>query len=464
MRCSFVYDNGLYYSSFPEISSSDRILIFAPHPDDESLGTGGIIQKALEKNASVQVVMMTNGDDMNTTSFKYFLKSINNSNYNGSIGDLRYNETLKATSALGLSKNNIIFLGYPDNGLKSMLETNWDNDHLFKRTTGSNQYNHSPYSFSYEKNAPYSGSNVVKNIVQIMNDYKPTIIIYPDDNDDHTDHFATGVFVKYAALQTGYNDQNYTYLVHKGSSWPSPLLYQPTLGICFPCEFSAFDAHWFNSSLSTSEVTIKEKAIRSHKSQYFLMKDILLSFVRTDEVFATYPVIDVDKVGGIISIGADIPTSSYNDTKNDALTAFLKEPGGLLQQSDDLNAAGISYDDKNVYLFSQSDDVQDYLTYNFHLRLFNGTDFKQLDITVMNGTVTYQGLAENSIKSEQPPSVKVANGTIFVTVPMEHFNGTHSMMMSTDMVNPQNNETLDYLAYRIFRFPENLEDTYSLRG
>ncbi len=281
-----VDNSNLNYSSFPEISSSDRILVFAPHPDDESVGTGGIIEKAREKNASVEVVMMTTGDDMNTTSFKYFLGSINRSNYNGSIADWRRNETLNALNSLGLSQNNVIFLGYPDNGLKSLLETNWDSDHLFKGTTGSNQYDHSPYNFSYEKNAPYCGSNVLKNIVDIMNDYQPTIVIYPDDNDEHSDHFATGVFVKCASLQTDYKGQSYTYLVHK-NSWPVPFFYHPTDGLRFPSQLSVSGVEWFNCSLNNSEVTSKEKAIRSHASQYFIIKDILLSFVRADEVFAS---------------------------------------------------------------------------------------------------------------------------------------------------------------------------------
>ena len=40
-----------------------RILILAPHPDDECLGTGGLIQQALAKGAKVKVVFITNGDN-----------------------------------------------------------------------------------------------------------------------------------------------------------------------------------------------------------------------------------------------------------------------------------------------------------------------------------------------------------------------------------------------------------------
>src|SRR5574340_1404799 len=40
----------------------DRILVVAPHPDDESLGCAGLIKQAVENGADVHVVVMTNGD------------------------------------------------------------------------------------------------------------------------------------------------------------------------------------------------------------------------------------------------------------------------------------------------------------------------------------------------------------------------------------------------------------------
>ena len=42
---------------------SARILILAPHPDDESLGTGGLIQQALAAGAALRVLFITDGDN-----------------------------------------------------------------------------------------------------------------------------------------------------------------------------------------------------------------------------------------------------------------------------------------------------------------------------------------------------------------------------------------------------------------
>jgi len=46
----------------PLTEDSERILILAPHPDDETLGCGGTIQKALLQGKTVKVVFLTSGD------------------------------------------------------------------------------------------------------------------------------------------------------------------------------------------------------------------------------------------------------------------------------------------------------------------------------------------------------------------------------------------------------------------
>lgn len=46
----------------PLISKDTRLMVFSPHPDDESLGAAGLIQRVLKTGGSVKVVFMTNGD------------------------------------------------------------------------------------------------------------------------------------------------------------------------------------------------------------------------------------------------------------------------------------------------------------------------------------------------------------------------------------------------------------------
>ena len=60
-------------SSEVTLQPDDRILIFAPHPDDETIATGGIIQKAVAMGLPIHVAFLTYGDN-NETSFMLYRK------------------------------------------------------------------------------------------------------------------------------------------------------------------------------------------------------------------------------------------------------------------------------------------------------------------------------------------------------------------------------------------------------
>ena len=56
---------------FPAVTSADRIVIVAPHPDDDIVGAAGLIQQALAVGADVRVIYLTNGDH-NQVAFKLY--------------------------------------------------------------------------------------------------------------------------------------------------------------------------------------------------------------------------------------------------------------------------------------------------------------------------------------------------------------------------------------------------------
>ncbi len=39
-----------------------RVIVFAPHPDDESLAAGGLMNQVVAQGGAVRVVFVTNGD------------------------------------------------------------------------------------------------------------------------------------------------------------------------------------------------------------------------------------------------------------------------------------------------------------------------------------------------------------------------------------------------------------------
>jgi LmbE family N-acetylglucosaminyl deacetylase len=432
------------YESFPQIKSSDRILIFSPHPDDESLANSGIIRAAVEANATVMVVMMTNGDatPINITDYT---KKNNQTDFYGNIGEYRRLETIEAMKNLGLNQSSIIFLGYPDGALKYLFGSNWDYNNLYKGNNSGNDVDHSPYNFNYELNAPYCGANVDKNLEEIMRTYKPNMIFYPDDGDEHPDHAATAAFVLYAAIKTGYSGNAYTYLVHKGS-WPKPLSYNPKSSLEAPQDVINLDGTWYMLNLTPEDENKKEKAIGSHATQVSQMKNYLMSFVRVNEIFANYPLIDIVKVNNPDFATDGMPSSSFEDLRYDSAT-------NLLLPSTDLAGAGIVYDDKYAYLLLKtSGDVNKNLIYDYHLRIYNGTDYKRMDIKVQDGKAEYELKASNSVQSSEDIVEELQKNIMVVKVPLQLFKNAKYIMMSTDIKDANKNK-LDDMSWRVFTFP-----------
>src|SRR6478609_2017631 len=44
------------------IDRNTRLLVISPHPDDETLGAAGLIQRVRARGGAVRVVLMTSGD------------------------------------------------------------------------------------------------------------------------------------------------------------------------------------------------------------------------------------------------------------------------------------------------------------------------------------------------------------------------------------------------------------------
>jgi LmbE family N-acetylglucosaminyl deacetylase len=97
------------YTGLNPFDKNERILILAPHPDDESIACAGIIQKALEAGAQVRVVYLTNGDH-NELAFIVYEKRITlRQGEFVHLGKLRQQESIKAMKFLGLSEKDLCF-------------------------------------------------------------------------------------------------------------------------------------------------------------------------------------------------------------------------------------------------------------------------------------------------------------------------------------------------------------------
>ena len=89
--------------------NDDRILILAPHPDDEIVGAGSVIIEAKKRGLPIRVVFLTNGD-LNEWSFLVYKKSpVIRPNSVEKMGALRSEEAKKADRSLGLNDEELVF-------------------------------------------------------------------------------------------------------------------------------------------------------------------------------------------------------------------------------------------------------------------------------------------------------------------------------------------------------------------
>lgn len=274
-----------------QLSGMDRVLIFAPHCDDEVLGPGGLIIKSLAVSARVQVVLITNGDNNLFSTDIQFKTLYPRARKFIEAGEERQQESIKALTFLGVNEKDIIFLGYPDGGIKALYLTNWPDHNPFR--SPATHETHSPYSLAYEKNALYSGENVLKNIKRIISDFSPTIIISPHVDDRHPDHRYSYEFIMQAMGEiygTGNAAKDskpelFTYLVHY-RLFPRPSGLKPEENLLPPFTAS-FDMDWYKLMLSDDERDRKYDAIRLYRSQLRTpeLGRLMRSFVRKNELF-----------------------------------------------------------------------------------------------------------------------------------------------------------------------------------
>ncbi len=95
----------LPFADLATITERRPILVLAPHPDDESLGCGGLITQACTAGEEVHVAILTDGSRSHPNSQTYPAPQLK---------ALREREAAEATAVLGLAPGHLSFLGYQD--------------------------------------------------------------------------------------------------------------------------------------------------------------------------------------------------------------------------------------------------------------------------------------------------------------------------------------------------------------
>nr|WP_282200170.1 PIG-L family deacetylase [Collibacillus ludicampi] len=420
-------------------SPGERTLIIAPHPDDETLGGGGVIMKALQEKKDVRVVVVTTGDGYRRAAQKAFSVEHPTSELFRKLGELRHEETVRAMRSFGVTENHIYFLGYPDGGMNSLWVRDWDYDHLHR---GLNGAEHAPYPFVYEKNAPYCGANVCKNLEEIILQYKPTDIVYPDPEDQHHDHWATNAFVKYTLTKLSYVCNEWEYLVHRGD-WPQPWAYDPNKSLEPPKSLENVGAQWFVLPLSRDEATRKYHALKQYSTQVAVMGEFLAAFVRKNDLIERWPKISLpqsDQEPDFRQAGG-LPYRVIDDAVSDTVTRELEG------EADIRGVAAVLTKDNLFLALETRRNIHKNVEYSFRFRVFRDSSIDRMDLLITDGIIEARTYAKNSLSLPKDASFSVDGNRLWVKLPRSLVNGAKSLYLNADSF--VRNQQVDKTAWRL---------------
>jgi LmbE family N-acetylglucosaminyl deacetylase len=431
---------------YPEINldDNDRILILAPHPDDEVLGCGGIIEKAQEKKLPLSIVFFTYGDNNQWSFIVYRERPVVLPRAVRQMGLVRHDEAIAAAKVFGVKSENLIFLGYPDFRTLNIWYSHWGDSPPAKSML--TKVNKVPYSNAFSPGAPYKGEEVLKDLETIILKFKPTKIFVSHPADHNPDHQALYLFTRIALwdLKGKIAAELYPYIIHF-PNWPRPRRFIANRQLVPPKTLTD-KIKWETNLLDSAKVNLKYEAIKKHKSQFEVSSGYLLSFIGSNELFGDFPVVKLGR-------GIGLPYSLNKSTMDSA--NISKE---LTEEEKDLfvgiESRYISIEGENlvlsvetsrplmktvslsVYLFGYRDDRNFGGMPKIHI-LFSPNGYKVLD---KNHLITKHGLKVISSRREKK-----------IWVPLELLGNPQIILTAARTYTTK--VPLDWVSWRIIELP-----------
>jgi LmbE family N-acetylglucosaminyl deacetylase len=259
-------------------------LIISPHPDDATLGAGGLIQRVIHDGGTVRVIEMTGGD-----AFPKGVTAISPRVHPTALsyrwyGSLREREATRAMRRLGVPRSQLRFLGFPDEGLCVLASAD-----RAAQTTFESPYTKRESPPNSEQVVPgteYRRDDLIRELTYLIEEFRPTVVVIPHPGDLHPDHCATHLLVHQAladALGAGLRPPRVLHYILHYPQWPSgeqpDATLEPPLGVR-PDTWS-----WRTLMLTSAERAAKGRALDAYRSQMLIMADFLRSFERPNELF-----------------------------------------------------------------------------------------------------------------------------------------------------------------------------------
>lgn len=207
----------------------ERTLIVAPHPDDDVIAAGGLIQRAIDSGAAVRVVVVTDGERNSWPQRYMHRKWFISDGDRAAWGAMRRREALDALMRLGVCEEATSFLAFGDQHMSHLARS--------------------------------GDRKLLAALRAIIDDFRPTLIVSPSSFDLHADHRAISWYVHKAA---GEETPITTYVIH-GDTPESRRAVRIVL--------------------TEREQRRKRAAIECHESQLMLSRERFLSYARAYESF-----------------------------------------------------------------------------------------------------------------------------------------------------------------------------------
>jgi len=434
----------------PDLSPEDRVLVLAPHPDDEVLATAGIIQEAVRRGTQLRVVFLTYGDSNEWSFVVYRKRPVVLPRAVRGMGQVRHDEALAAAGVLGVPVERLTFLGYPDFRTLDIWCSHWGDarpaESMLTRASAV------PYPNALRPGAQYKGEEVLGDLEGILREFRPTKVFVSHPSDHNSDHQSLYLFLRVALWDvTGETGPAvFPYLVHY-RHWPTPRGYHPDEELTPPPLFEQV-SQWESHRLTRTEVERKETALKDHKSQYETNPRYLQSFVRVNEIFGSTPDVFLSSGGPSVSLSAghgfsegELPEQLLDEERR----AFIgirerhaRLENGRLVLSVKLSRPLRKEVSASVYVFGYRRDVAFSEMPKLHVKI---------------GQSDYRVYDQDTVLAPDVVSVERGTDEVTVRIPMELLGnpdriltGAHTQLMGV--------VPLDWVSWRVLRGESSTRD------
>lgn len=258
-----------------------KILVFAPHADDEVLLCAGILRQTVSEGGEAYVCLVTNGE------------------YEGeSLAGIRAGETQTALQKLGISPDHLVLLGYADTGMpyeKSFLMRllREEGDACLPSCYGKTETWAPSGRTEFRMirdgtHSPYTKEGVLQDFTDLIAAIQPEEIYVTAACDLHGDHAACAGFVDAALKRLADRDTRvYQFLIHTHDEtvWPQ------RTGAVFTCppDCEALGLDWQGRDVRPLPpgftAADKRALIEGYRSQEpSAYGDYLLAFAKEEEI------------------------------------------------------------------------------------------------------------------------------------------------------------------------------------